>query len=331
MIADALHYWPWGLVFTVQGMLLTATTIQPAVDNTGPDVPAVIAADLVKSFGNVHAVAGVSMTITRGETVALLGPNGAGKTTTISLLLGLLSPDRGIVRLFGEAPEQVVAAGRVGAMLQDGGLMPGVRVGELLAMLARLYPSPLSVTEAASVAQVDHVLDQRVERLSGGQTQRLRVAAALIANPELLVLDEPTTAMDVEARRRFWLAMRDEADRGRTILFSTHYLEEADAFADRVVVVANGQVIADGTPADIKGSLGLRVLRCRLRAPDTRLLGRLPGVDTVDVHHDRVELRTRDSDATLRALLDGWDDAAEIEIGGVGLEDAFVTLTHQSS
>ncbi|MBV8161014.1 MAG: ABC transporter ATP-binding protein [Acidimicrobiia bacterium] len=306
----------------------TASARTPtAADETAPAARAVTAVDLAKSFGDLQAVSGVSISIARGQTVALLGPNGAGKTTTISLLLGLLPPDRGAVRLLGRAPEQAVRAGLVGAMLQDGGLMPGVRVGELLAMLARLYPSPLTVTETAAVAQVEHLLDRRVERLSAGQTQRLRVAAALIAGPELLVLDEPTTAMDVEARHRFWLAMRDEADRGRTILFSTHYLEEADAYADRVVVVGDGRVIADGTPADIKGSLGLRVLRCRLEHPDPRRLGRLPGVETVDAHHGRVELRTRDSDATLRALLARWDDAADIEIAGVGLEEAFLALT----
>ncbi len=283
--------------------------------------------NIEKAFGDVRAVDGLTLSVQPGETVALLGPNGAGKTTAISLLLGLLTPDRGSARLFGGPPTDAVAAGRVGAMLQDGGLMPGVLVGELLAMLAGLYPAPIPVAEAVTIAQLEGLERRRVDRLSGGQSQRLRLAAALIGDPDLLILDEPTAAMDVEARRSFWQAMRVEAARGRTILFSTHYLEEADACSDRVVVIGAGTLLADGTPEAIKASIGLRVLRCTLTDPDRAELADLPGVAAVNVRHHRVEIRSRDSDSTLRALLSAWPDVADIEIAGAGLEDAFLALT----
>ncbi len=154
------------------------------------------------------------------------------------------------------------------------------------------------------------------------------MAAALIGDPELLVLDEPTAAMDVEARRNFWGAMRAEAAQGRTIVFSTHHLEEADQYADRVVVIGQGRLLADGTPAAIKASIGMRAVRCTIPDADADDLARLPGVAAVDVRHHRVELRSRDADATLRALVSGWPDASDFEVGGVGLEDAFVALTH---
>jgi ABC-2 type transport system ATP-binding protein len=274
----------------------------------------------------VRAVDGVTVAIERGEVVALLGPNGAGKTTTISLLLGLLAPDRGEAQLFGAPPGVAVSQGRVGAMLQDGGLLDGVRVVELLTMLQSLYPAPMPVHRAVVLAQLEGLERRRTDRLSGGQSQRLRVACALIGNPELLVLDEPTAAMDVEARRAFWGAMQDLAEEGRTVLFSSHYLEEADAFADRVIVVGAGRVVADGSPAHIKSTIGARVVRCRLARPDAAGLATLAGVRSVSAHGERVELRTTDSDATLRALLARWPAAHDIEVNGAGLEDAFLAL-----
>jgi ABC-2 type transport system ATP-binding protein len=275
----------------------------------------------------VRAVDLLSLAVDAGDVVALLGPNGAGKTTTISILLGLLRADRGATELWGGPPDTAVSRGRVGAMLQDGGLMPGVRIDELLHMLCASYPAPMSAERAISLAQLDGLERRRVDRLSGGQTQRLRVACALIGDPELLVLDEPTAAMDVEARRSFWNAMRAEAAGGRTILFSTHYLEEADAFADRIVVIGGGRVIADGSPASIKSTIGARVVRCEVDRPDEHALASLPGVTGVEVRRHRIELRTVDSDATLRALLDRVPAARDIEVTGAGLEDAFVALT----
>jgi ABC-2 type transport system ATP-binding protein len=279
-----------------------------------------------KAFGSVRAVDGLGIAVEAGEVVALLGPNGAGKTTTISLLLGLVAPDSGTVELFGGPPQRAVSRGLVGAMLQDGGLLDGVRVGELLAMLRSLYPAPTTVERAMELAQLRGLERRRTERLSGGQLQRVRVACALIGNPELLVLDEPTAAMDVEARHRFWEAMHEQAARGRTIVFSTHYLEEADLFAGRVVVLGAGRVIADGTPNEIKSTISVRVVRFTAPCGDAAPFAGLPGVRSVSVHGRRVELRTADSDATLRALLARWPVAHDIEVSGAALEDAFLAL-----
>jgi ABC-2 type transport system ATP-binding protein len=220
-----------------------------------------------------------------------------------------------------------VAAGRVGAVLQDGGLLAGVAVDELLAMLRSLYPSPMTVERAVALAQLGGLERQRVDRLSGGERQRVRVAGALIGDPDLLVLDEPTVAMDVDARRSFWDAMRGEAGAGRTVLFSTHYLEEADAHADRVLVLADGRLVVDGTPSEVKSKMGARVVRATLAPPAPDRLASLPGVVAVAVDGRRVELRSADADATVRGLLAGWPDACDLEVKGVGLEDAVVALT----
>jgi ABC-2 type transport system ATP-binding protein len=225
------------------------------------DHPALWAVGLGKSYGPTVALAGLDLNVAVGETVALLGPNGAGKTTTIGLLLGLLSPGGGQVQVCGRPPSQAVAAGRVGAMLQDAGLMPGVRVGELLAMVRGLYPRPLPFGDLVGLADLGSLLGRRADRLSGGQAQRVRFAAAIAGDPLLLVLDEPTAAMDVQARRNFWRQIHAFAGRGRTVLFATHYLHEADDAADRVVVIAAGRKVADGPPAAIKADFGDQQVR----------------------------------------------------------------------
>ena len=198
---------------------------------------------LTKTFrgpqGPVHAVRGIDVAIARGETVALLGPNGAGKSTTIDMLLGLLPPDEGSATVFGRTPHEAIAAGEVGAMLQTGSLLRDLSVRELLAMMASLYDDPLDVDRVLELTAIAEVAEQRTQKLSGGQTQRVRFAVALVSDPELLVLDEPTVAMDVEGRHGFWSSMRELASRGKTILFATHYLEEADANADRAVLMAS--------------------------------------------------------------------------------------------
>lgn len=282
---------------------------------------------LTKTYGSVRAVDSLTLRIQPGETVALLGPNGAGKTTTIELMLGLQRPDSGTVRVLGAAPRAAVNAGRVGAMLQDGGLMPGARVGELLTMLASQYAAPLPTGRVIELAQLDGLQAHRVDRLSGGQLQRLRVAVALIGDPELLVLDEPTAAMDVEARRAFWAAMADVAASGRTVIFSTHHLEEADDFAGRVVLIARGTIVADGSPSGIKASLGARSIRFSTTHSHDPALVHLPGVVHLNTRGHRVEVHTNDSDATLRAVIARCGDAHDIEITAVGLEDAFIALT----
>jgi ABC-2 type transport system ATP-binding protein len=286
---------------------------------------------LVRSFasptGRVRAVRGVDLSIEAGETVALLGPNGAGKSTLIDMLLGLLVPDVGSVSLFGRTPAQAIAEGAVGAMLQTGGLLRALSVRELVAMMASLYPNPLPVDEVLELTGTTAIADRRTEKLSGGQTQRARFALALVCNPELLVLDEPTVALDVEARHAFWMTMREIASHGKTVLFATHYLEEADAYADRVVVLAAGRVIADGPPTEIKAMVGSRTIRATL--PDVALerLERLPGVTAAELRGTSVVLRCSDSDGAIRALLQEFPGARDIEISGAGLEEAFLELT----
>jgi ABC-2 type transport system ATP-binding protein len=282
---------------------------------------------VTRRFGPVLAVDNLSLTVEQGRTVALLGPNGAGKTTTISMLLGLSAPDAGSIEIFGSAPGSATAHASVGAMLQDGGMMPGVLVGELLAMVRSLYVTPLALQEAVEIAQLGGLEKRRVDRLSGGESQRLRLAMALIGDPRLLVLDEPTAAMDVETRRGFWHAMEGFTERGRTILFSTHYLEEADVTADRIVMMARGRVVADGTPSAIKDSVGLRVIRFSIATPGIAGIDALPGAVSATAHGSRVELRCKDSDAALRVLLAARPDAYDIEVAGVALEDAFITIT----
>jgi ABC-2 type transport system ATP-binding protein len=286
---------------------------------------------LVKTFktaqGPVRAVRGVDIAIAPGETLALLGPNGAGKSTTIDMLLGLARPDAGTVSLFGGTPEEAIAAGRVGAMLQTGGLLRELTVRELTAMMASLYPEPLDVDEILELTGLTATAGQRTEKLSGGQTQRVRFAIALVSNPDLLVLDEPTVAMDVEGRHAFWATMREFASRGKTIVFATHYLEEADDFADRVVLMARGRVVADGPPTEIKARVGSRTIRATLPDADVEELRVLPGVATAERRGDGVELRCSDSDAAIRALLAREPQAADIEISGAGLEEAFLQLT----
>jgi ABC-2 type transport system ATP-binding protein len=283
--------------------------------------------DLVKSYGSVRAVQGVDISVGRGETVALLGPNGAGKSTTIDLMLGLTRPDRGHVEVFGMSPAEAARRGEVGVMLQTGGLIHDLSVRELITMMASLFPAPLEVDEVLTVTGLRDVAERRTQKLSGGQTQRTRFALAMVSNPELLVLDEPTVALDVEARHAFWTTMREFAARGKTVIFATHYLEEADAYADRVVLMSLGRVVADGPPTEIKARVGRRVLRATLVDPDAGTLAALPGVARVERRGDSIELQCTDSDAAVRALLVAFPTARDIEIRGAGLEEAFLELT----
>jgi ABC-2 type transport system ATP-binding protein len=282
---------------------------------------------LVKTYGPVHAVAGVDIHIAPGETVAFLGPNGAGKSTTIDMILGLTRPDAGRVSLFGVPPKDAVAAGMVGAMLQTGSLIRDLSVRELVVMMASLYPKPLDVDEVLELTGTAEFASRRTHKLSGGQTQRVRFAIALVANPDLLVLDEPTAALDVEGRRDFWTVMRGFAARGKTVLFATHYLEEADAYADRIVLMAGGHVVADGPTAEIKARVGGRTIRATIPQVTSAVVEALPGVTAADVRHDTVLLHCSDADAALHQLLRTYPDAHGIEVRGAGLEEAFVELT----
>jgi ABC-2 type transport system ATP-binding protein len=243
------------------------------------------------------------------------------------MLLGLARPDAGTVTLFGGTPEAAIAAGRVGAMLQTGALLRDLTVRELVTMLASLYPRPLEVDEVLALTGIDAIAHQRTEKLSGGQTQRVRFAVALVSNPDLLVLDEPTVAMDVEGRHAFWQTMREFASHGTTIVFATHYLEEADAFADRAVLMAHGRVVADGPTTEIKARVGSRTIRATLPGVADATLLALPGVTGVQRRGESVALRCSDSDAAIRALLAAAPAVSDIEISGAGLEEAFLELT----
>jgi ABC-2 type transport system ATP-binding protein len=277
--------------------------------------------------GVVEAVRGIDVSVERGETVALLGPNGAGKSTSIDMLLGLTAPDRGRVSLLGRTARAAVDAGLVGAMLQTGALIRDVSARELVAMVTALYPDPLGVDEALELAGIREFADRRTQKLSGGQLQRARFALAVAADPEVLVLDEPTVGLDVESRRAFWASMRAFAARGRTVIFATHYLEEADAYADRAVLMAHGRVVADGPTTEIRARAGRRTIRATVGAADPELLASLPGVARADRRGEAVVLSCTDSDAAIRALLDAHPGARDIEIAGAALEDAFVELT----
>jgi ABC-2 type transport system ATP-binding protein len=286
---------------------------------------------LVKTYttptGPVRAVRGIDIAIAPGETVALLGPNGAGKSTTIDMLLGLLRPDGGTVSVFGDAPAAAISAGKVGAMLQAGAVIRDLTVRELVAMMASLFPDPFEVAEVLALAKVEDIAERRTEKLSGGQTQRVRFAISLVSNPDLLVLDEPTVGMDVETRHAFWLTVRDFAARGKTIVFATHYLEEADAYSDRAILVAQGRVVADAPTTEIKAMVGSRTIRATLPDVSAEMLERLPGVTGVERRGASVVLSCADSDAAIRALLAEHPESRDIEISGAGLEEAFLTLT----
>jgi ABC-2 type transport system ATP-binding protein len=293
------------------------------------------AVSLTKSFkgphGIVRAVRGIDLSIPPGQTVALLGPNGAGKSTTIDMLLGLSAPDSGEVSVLGHAPGEAVAAGLIGAMLQTGELIRDLTVRELVAMVAALYPRPMPVEKVLAEVGIAEIADRRTQKLSGGQTQRVRFAIALVADPELLVLDEPTVAMDVEGRHGFWTTMRSFAARGRTVIFATHYLEEADDNADRIVLMAHGEIVADGAPTEIKARVGHRTIRATLPGADAERLRALPGVVGVECRGGVVSLSCGDSDAAIRALLAAHPEARDIEIAGAGLEEAFLTLTAEAA
>ncbi len=291
---------------------------------TGP----VVSFDNVsKHYGNLKAVDALSLDLRPGETVALLGPNGAGKSTSLDMLLSLRKPTSGRIRMFGTDPYHAVKNGRVGAMLQSGGLMPEVTVRELVTLIAGFHPRPVPPETTMKRAGVFDIADQRVDRLSGGQTQRVRFALAIAGECELIVLDEPTTAMDVETRQLFWANMKAEVAEGRTLLFATHYLEEADQAADRILVINRGRLLADGTPEQIKQRAGAKRMSFRLDNLDEPALLSLPALVSLEIRNDLVQIQTSDSDATLYALLDAGYRPRELEVGSLGLEQAFLAIT----
>jgi ABC-2 type transport system ATP-binding protein len=287
--------------------------------------------NVTKNYGQLRAVDGLSLELRGGETVALLGPNGAGKSTALDMLLALRKPSSGRIMMFGRDPYHAVKSGRVGAMLQSGGLMPEVTVLELVNLVSGLQPRPVPPATIMKRAGITEIAEQRVDRLSGGQTQRVRFALAIAGEHELIVLDEPTTAMDVESRQLFWANMKAEAAEGRTVLFATHYLDEADQAADRILVVNRGRLLADGTPAEIKQRAGAKRLSFRLDHVDEPFLLGLPGLVNLEIRGDLVHMQATDSDATLYAVLDAGFRPREIEVSSLGLEQAFLAITAQDN
>jgi ABC-2 type transport system ATP-binding protein len=295
----------------------------------GTDGPIVSFENVSKRYGSLKAVDGLNLQLAPGQTVALLGPNGAGKSTSLDMLLALRKPTGGTIRMFGQDPYHAVKSGRVGAMLQSGGLMPEVTVKELVTLVTGFHPRPEPVGLTMKRAGIDGFADQRVDKLSGGQTQRVRFALAICGKSELIVLDEPTVAMDVETRRLFWASMKDEVAQGRTLLFATHYLEEADQAADRILVINRGRLLADGTPEEIKARAGAKRISFRLDTIDEPFLLGLPALVNVEIRHDVVRIQSSDSDRTLYALLDAGYRPRELEVGGLGLEQAFIAITEE--
>jgi ABC-2 type transport system ATP-binding protein len=292
--------------------------------------PALRFRGVVHRYRSVVALDHLDLEVARGETLALLGPNGAGKSTAISILLGLQRPQEGEVSVLGTDPRSAMASGQVGAMLQVGGgsgLPHGVRVRELLTMTARLYRRPPPVEQTLARAGLVDLADRQTQRLSGGQAQRVRFALAIVGDPELVFLDEPTIAMDVEGRRSFWAMMRTFSEEGRTVVFATHHLDEVDAVADRIVVMRRGTVVANGGASTIKAAVPTR--RVRFASPDAHpsRLRELDGVDAACVRGCEVVLDSLDADATVRALVASGVAFTDIEVTGADLEQAFVALT----
>ncbi len=300
--------------------MTSSTPIPAAIDARG----------VVKSFGSVHAVRGVDLTVRPGEIVAFLGPNGAGKTTTIDMILGLTNPDAGSIEVFGHSARGAVARGLVSAVLQSGGLLKDLTVRETVELTASLFAEKRPVDEALERAGILNLARRKVGLCSGGEQQRLRFAMALVSDPALLILDEPTTGMDVEARRSFWNAIRADAARGRTVMFATHYLDEADEYADRIVLMRGGQIVADGSTTEIKNLVSGRVVQATLPDADLAALASVPGVDSVEAAGERITVHTRDSDALARHLLTSTT-ARDLEITAQNLESVFLTLTAEPS
>ena len=286
--------------------------------------------DATKRYGAVTALHPLTLGLEAGRVTALLGPNGAGKTTTVKLLLGLTRPTSGTVTLFGKDPASPASRRRTGAMLQIAKVPETLRVREHVHLFCSYYPSPMTVADALAAAGLTSVANRKFGELSGGQRQRVLFALAICGNPDVLFLDEPTVGLDVESRRGFWQEVRRLAARGRSIVLTTHYLEEADALADRVVMIDKGVVVADGAPHEVKARAASRRIRCVTSLRGDRLAA-LPGVQSVRHYGAAVEFQTNDGERVTRELLLADPLLTGLEVTGAGLEEAFLTLTSASA
>jgi ABC-2 type transport system ATP-binding protein len=281
---------------------------------------------IAKRYGTTVALDGLNLSLRPGEIVALLGPNGAGKSTAVKLLLGLIAPTSGTVRVFGRDPRETKARTSVGAMLQVARVTETLRVREHLDLFRSYYPHPLPVGEILRIAQLHGIEDRLFSQLSGGQKQRVLFALAICGNPDLIFLDEPTVGLDIESRRALWQQIRSFSAQGKTVLLTTHYLEEADALAHRVIVINKGRVISEGTPAEIKRASGGRTIRCQTRLSQ-ELLQTLPGVTSVELKEGGVIVISSDAEAVVREMLLRDETLSGLEVASPALEDAFLALT----
>jgi len=282
-----------------------------------------------KNYGAVRALRNVNFSVHAGQVVALLGPNGAGKTTAVKLLLGLLQPNSGKARVFGGDPTNPQNRMRAGAMLQVGKVPETLKVREHIDLFSSYYTNPLPLGDVLAAAGLDKLSDRKFGDLSGGQRQRTLFALAICGNPDLLFLDEPTVGLDVEARRALWEEIRRLVARGKTVLLTTHYLEEADALADRIAVINQGEIIAEGTPAEIKSQTSGKRIRCITQLSPAELL-QIPGVTSARQDREAIEIHTGDAELVVRTLLARDPALSGLEITSAGLEEAFLSLTRDN-
>ena len=287
-------------------------------------------AGVSKNYDAVKALVSVDFNVRAGEVVALLGPNGAGKTTAVKLLLGLMTPNSGKVQVFGADPTNPDNRLRTGAMLQVGRVPETLRVREHIDLFSTYYRRHLPIADVLAAAGLEKLRDRKFGELSGGQKQRVLFALAICGDPDLIFLDEPTVGLDVEARRMLWDEIRRMVSRGKTVLLTTHYLQEADALADRIAVINQGKIIAEGTPSEIKAQTSGKKIRC-ITSLSADALRRLPGVR--EVHEDRnaVEIHAAEAEAIVRELLARDAGLTGLEISSAGLEEAFLALTHDTT
>ena len=283
-----------------------------------------------KNYGDIKALRNVNFRVRAGEVLALLGPNGAGKTTAVKLLLGLLQPNSGKVRVFGGDPTNPENRMRTGAMLQVGRVPETLRVCEHIDLFSSYYSNPLPMLEVLAAAGIEKLRDRKYSDLSGGQKQRVLFALSICGDPDILFLDEPTVGLDVEARRLLWDQIRNLVSRGKTILLTTHYLPEADALADRIAVINRGQIIAEGTPAQIKAQTSGKRIRC-ITQLNLASLRQIPGVTLAQQDREAVELHTGEAEPVVRELLARDATLSGLEITTAGLEEAFLALTQDAS